>query len=97
MPLQFTTTGSDALGNFTVLIPGICASCSQPTDVVLKYAVMRLGTNLRARGIDPQSPSLVLKRKREIGVTCGCYARWQRQVAHISDRKKAAESSERSS
>ena len=92
MSLQFTTTGSDSLGNFTVLIPGYCASCDNPTDVVIKYAAMRLGTNLRDRGIDPQSTSLVLNRKKEIGVTCGCYAKFHRQVAHISDKRNPRKS-----
>lgn len=87
MSLQFTSQGSDELGKFTVLIPGHCASCDADTDVVIKYAVQSLGVHLRKRGIDPQTPSLVLKRKGEIGVTCGCYGKFHRQVAHIGRKR----------
>jgi hypothetical protein len=88
MTIQFTAAGKDDLGHFAIVIPGACASCDEATDVTLKYHVRDLEKSLRDMGIDPLTPSLILKRKGMIGVTCGCYAKFQRQVAHISRQRE---------
>jgi hypothetical protein len=90
--MQITTNGRDDLGAFTVLLPGHCASCDTDTDVVLKYPNRQeLARALEQRGIEfnfTKTHVILHKSKREIGVTCGCYAKWQRQVAHISRKRE---------
>ena len=43
---------------------------------------------LRKRGKRSRHPAGKRQRKL-LGVTCGCYARWMRQVAHIETNMKA--------
>lgn len=92
MSLQFTASGKDDLATFAVLVPGHCKACNTDTDVILRYHASQLRASLASLDIDPQTPSLIVVVNRkivEIGVTCGCYAKFQRQVAHISKQRES--------
>lgn len=87
--MQLTGNGSDNLGNFAVLMPGHCGVCNEDTDVVLRYhSTQAIAALKKLIGKDPKEvPSLIItvnKKIAQIGVTCGCYAKFHRQVAHIS-------------
>lgn len=91
--IKFTASGKDDFSTFEVSIPGHCGACDQDTDVVILYNPSGLAASLKRRGIDASKTSSLLvynekNNRRPIGVTCGCYARWHRQVAHISDSQK---------
>jgi hypothetical protein len=85
--MQMIANGSDSIGNFEVQIPGLCPNCNDRVEVSIQYrsgpAVDRA---LKALGIDPKTPSLILDVSKDIGVTCGCYAKFHRQIAHISNK-----------
>lgn len=82
--MQLTAQGADSLGRFQVNIPGSCP-CGGNTEVSVKYNSTAVRAALKKQNIDPNLPSLILKRPWEIGVTCGCYARFHRQLAHINE------------
>jgi hypothetical protein len=85
--LRLTCEGEDNLGKFTVLIPGHCGACGQDTDTSILYKGA-LKMRLKEKGIEPNSLILFDQNKlRHIGVTCGCYAKLQRQIAHISNKR----------
>lgn len=98
MSLQFTATGRDDLGSFAVLVPGHCHACSKDTDVIVRYHASQVTNNLKKKLAIKDlklAPSLILLvngKIAEIGVTCGCYAKFHRQVAHISDTRKSVKS-----
>lgn len=83
-----SATGRDGLGTFEVQLPGKCSSCETEQDVVLIYNTISLTRGLRARKIEAFLPSSIYKKGKGIGVSCGCYARFQRQVAHIERKRK---------
>lgn len=91
MSIHIAGGGADGLAPFGVMLPGHCASCDTDTDVVLKYHAPKVTRALKER-LDLTDlslmPSLILKPKQEIGITCGCYASFQRQVAHVSHTRK---------
>lgn len=91
MPLKFIAEGGDGLASFEIHIPGYCNACSHQTDVSLRYHAPQLKASLAKKNIDPKTPSLIVvvnKKFAEIGVTCGCYAKFHRQLAHIGDSRK---------
>ncbi len=76
--------GHDKFGSFN-LTQNYCGVCTKP-GVVLRYHRLELPDYEGADGTSgPLDPAkLVIKGARvHIGVTCGCYARFQRQVATI--------------
>jgi hypothetical protein len=88
--MQIIASGSDSIGNFEVQIPGFCPKCNENVEVSVHYkSAAAVNRALRARGIDPNAVSLILKVPRDLGVTCGCYAAFHRQIAHI-DRVRDA-------
>lgn len=88
--MQMIASGSDSIGNFEVEIPGLCPRCNDGVEVCIHYkSPAAVNRALKALGIDPELPSLILKIPRDLGVTCGCYASFHRQVAHISDSRKS--------
>lgn len=86
--MKITSSGHDDLGSFEVSIPGRCDSCGIEVDVGLKYSTISLTRGLADRKIKLDTPSLIYKKGKTIGVSCGCYARFHRQVAHIERRPK---------
>lgn len=94
MPLdvRIMAQGQDNLAPFKASLTGYCNTCRLPIEVSVKYDKAPLERSLVALGIDPRSKSIILKLKGnayEIGVTCGCYAKWHRQVAYISKKKES--------
>jgi hypothetical protein len=86
--MQMIASGSDSIGNFEVEIPGLCPRCNEGVEVCIHYkSPAAVNRALKALGIDPKLPSLILKTPQDLGVTCGCYASFQRQIAHISKRR----------
>lgn len=70
---------------------GKCSHCDEDTLVwELKEVILpdhiEASTKLIIYTNDASPPGY--KLIRQIGIGCGCYARFHRQVAHIQDRKK---------
>lgn len=86
--MKITSEGGDELGKFTIQVPGHCGTCDTYQDMVVTYNTISLTRGLRARKIEAFLPSSIYRKGKSIGVTCGCYARFQRQVAHI-ERKRS--------
>lgn len=95
MSIQFTASGKDDLATFAVLVPGHCKACNKDTDVILRYhssqliASLKKKLNLEDVKLVPSLLILVNGKVSEIGVTCGCYAKFQRQVAYISRQRES--------
>jgi hypothetical protein len=85
--IRITTKGEDSFAPFEVFVPGNCYTCGEDVNIAAFYKASDVRKSLTALGIKP-SKSLVLKGPYAIGVTCGCYAKWHRQLAHISDRRR---------
>lgn len=69
----------------------ICSACRAEVAASVKYreGVGGFTIALRSRGIDWTRGNLVLKNpKMPLGIDCGCYAKFQRQIAHIEDIAK---------
>lgn len=78
------------------LSPFKCQACDKPCNTVIRYS------NAKTTGIGPRlraylrSPNFTLEKSilrhpnEVLGVDCGCYGRFQRQIAHI--RAKVASS-----
>lgn len=84
--------GHDKFGSFT-LTQNYCGVCGTP-GIVLRYKPgLELPTYYGSDGSSgPLDPGrLVIKSARtHIGVTCGCYASFHRQVASIVANNKTA-------
>jgi len=87
LDLRIVAKGSDDLSLFKVNITGYCRTCNKAVEVSVKYSPVAIFKVLEGRGIK-EGPSLLLKPTAEIGVTCGCYAKFHRQVAHISELRR---------
>lgn len=64
-----------------------CQHCHQDVDVAIKYGGGEAGLKgiIKKYDLDPNSKTLIVKTHTlPLGVTCGCYAKWQRQLVHIS-------------
>jgi hypothetical protein len=68
---------------------GDCINCGEEDQLVVKY---RKDPEL-PEGIEVHDTRIIAKPDKDgkfgVGVTCGCYARFHRQIAHIEDRMKA--------
>jgi hypothetical protein len=74
--------GRDDFGPFKIK-EGECPKCQHEGLVVQYTAAPRLSDYVK------KARALILNGKRIIGLTCGCYAKYHRQVAHIeSGRRK---------
>ena len=70
----------------TVLVQPRCQHCKKKVTVAIKYTngTVGIGVFLKARGIDWTKGNLIMKNPRyPIGIPCGCYARFQRQIVHL--------------
>lgn len=96
-----TTTGKDDFAKFDVYTPApsatpYCQCCTQEVEVAIKYRDTKekgITSTLRRllgnENLKPPFSNLILKSpSRPIGVTCGCYARFHRQIAHITTNMK---------
>lgn len=83
--MKITAEGSDSVGKFQVDLPGTCGVCHTNQDVVVSYKPLHFWTVIKKEWqIDPKKSNLNAAAK--MGVTCGCYAKFHRQVAHIRDK-----------
>ena len=87
--IKISAEGSDSFASFLTWLPGHCYTCGEDVDVVVFYKASEVRKALNALSLK-LTKSLVLKAPFTIGVTCGCYAKWHRQLAHISDRRRAS-------
>ena len=87
--LGITAVVEDSYGKGDVVL-GNCVSCGEKDQLVVIY---RGDLNL-PEGIKQDDSKLIIKALDEwkgrygVGFTCGCYAKFHRQVAHIEDRMK---------
>lgn len=69
-----------------VFIRPRCQHCKKPATVAVKYTngVGGIGEFLKSKGIDWTKGNLIMKNPRyPIGIPCGCYGRFQRQITHL--------------
>lgn len=85
--VTFDIQGRDDVGRWMGRVTQ-CPVCKMNGQLVARYRMYDpevavyhhlTWTQLRASSVIPD---------REIGITCGCYAKWQRQIAHIVDNTK---------
>jgi hypothetical protein len=85
--------GQDSLAEFlihqsTPNLQLVCCACKEDTQLALSYSDKKVGgitAGLTVRGIKPPYNTLVVKTPTfPIGLTCGCYAKFHRQIAHIT-------------
>lgn len=85
--------GQDGLGKIEVHIDSSCENCGEEGPTV-GYQGLHLTL---PKGIDENDGRLIitghqikpsLRYRKFLGITCGCYAKFHRQIAHIEDRMK---------
>lgn len=82
------STGKDKFGAFAIernheQEQELCISCDEPMPIKLEYLDL-MGF---PEGIDVKA-TILKDEHAAIGITCGCYAKLHRQVAHIEDAQK---------
>lgn len=77
------TKGEDNIGKFQMFQQGNCPVCRATVGVSLRYT----SRTLKITDYVKNAPSFLLQA-RSIGVSCGCYGRMQRQIAHIEGGKR---------
>lgn len=63
-----------------------CQGCHRKVTVAIKYRTGNDGIDkfLKGRGLDYTKGNLLMKDpKRPLGVSCGCYGKFQRQIVHL--------------
>lgn len=89
-PIGEGHTGKDKFGSFT-MSQNYCGVCGAP-GIVLRYAPgMELPTYHGSDGSSgPLDPAklLIKSSRNHIGVSCGCYGSFHRQVATITANNK---------
>lgn len=80
-----TIPGQDKFGKFTVTYKmHLCDCCSRTVLMTVHYRE----TPKLPEGIDVAATVLHNPLRMWMGVDCGCYAKFHRQVAHIQERVK---------
>jgi hypothetical protein len=74
----FVGVGKDSLGPFNVQDGRLCPSCGHAGLVITYKRKPKLSDYVRS------APALILRGRRTIGLTCGCYAKLHRQITHIN-------------
>lgn len=77
-----TVRGEDDLGRF-ILGAGNCIHCSK-TGVCVKYAPASF--SLINFNIADVGNTILRDPKNRLGITCGCYAKFHRQITHIYEK-----------
>lgn len=74
--------GEDDLGRF-VLVAGNCINCRKD-GVCVKYAPKSFSVaNFNLASLEF---TILRDTTNKLGVTCGCYAKFQRQITHIYEK-----------
>jgi hypothetical protein len=65
------------------------------TSAKFQFTLLSVKGKRSARRTEPidLSKTILKKHRNPIGVPCGCYAKFHRQVAHISDKRTARQRS----
>jgi hypothetical protein len=74
--------GADDVGKF-VMTAGICKACGRHTACV-KYAPK--SASLTNWNIVSPEHTIIRDWSNRLGITCGCYAKFQRQIVHIFEK-----------
>lgn len=74
--------GEDDLGRFTITA-GHCVNCSK-SGVCVKYGPKSF--SLANFNIADVQNTILRDTKNRIGITCGCYAKFHRQITHIFEK-----------
>jgi hypothetical protein len=77
--------GRDTLGEFNVCDEAECPNCKHVGLLIWYKTKPKLSDYVR------NAPSLILKGRRQIGLTCGCYAKLHRQITHIKENEPKEE------
>jgi hypothetical protein len=77
------THGEDSFGQFWIK-PGWCSKCDLNCEVTIQYKPNKL---ILPHGIEVQK-TILARDSRVLGLDCGCYAKFHRQVAHIVDNMR---------
>lgn len=84
MAKEYIASGHDDYGNFRIYIKDTCSKCGQ-LKVTMKYTQpVKL---LILPDYVKEANGLIYKNA-PLGITCGCYAKFQRQVVHITEGRK---------
>lgn len=90
--MRITSEGRDDFGVLKVVMPERCEVCATDQDVVVVYDTASIKRTFKLFKIDLEKTIIGdqqgnrFTRIRKIGVTCGCYSKFHRQVAHIKDK-----------
>lgn len=87
-PSRNDVTGEDKFGKFTISmrLGASCDCCGTSTSIRIGYNLntVRLPDGIKATDTILHTPS-----RMWMGIACGCYAKFHRQVTHIQDNMKA--------
>jgi len=73
---------TDDFGRFN-LRPGVCIRCGAPSEFTIKY----VPKNFKLPNEIDVKRTILKSSDNRIGIGCGCYAKFHRQIAHIVDRQ----------
>jgi hypothetical protein len=89
---MYRWVGQDLIGRISVTV-GQCGYCLHE-GLRVRYS----GKVTLPKDIEPSTKLILYRpdyistpqknRKQQLGITCGCYAKFHRQIAHIEDRMK---------
>lgn len=77
--------GKDDLGRF-IIGAGKCINC-QRSGVCVKYAPKSF--SLANFNIADVANTILKDTRNRLGITCGCYAKFHRQITHIFEKTEA--------
>jgi hypothetical protein len=79
------TTGRDAFGS-TYMAPDYCVACDEPGACISWEDI----TLPDYQGKGPLLPERTILRRKDgaLGIQCGCYAKFHRQIARITTEAK---------
>lgn len=83
-------TGKDDFGRF-IITGGPCSHCGAAHNHTIKYAP----ATFQLPGNIDEKDTILKSTENYIGLNCGCYAKFHRQVAHIVTRQAVRESAKR--
>ena len=77
--------GRDDVGRF-VLVAGECHNCRED-GVCVKYAPKSF--SVANWNLKDEEYTILGSTQNKLGVTCGCYAKFHRQITHIFEKTEA--------
>jgi len=85
--------GDDSFGHYNMykarrITDPTCVACDAPREALIQYTPLSPKHARLPAGIEVEA-TILKAEGNYIGVTCGCYAKLHRQVAHIVDKMEA--------